>query len=504
MQTTPVAAIFRPAMVLMSGRILGFILAFIMPIILVRLFSQEEFGTYKQLFLVFNTLLVIAQMGMAESLYYFLPQDADNTGKYVFNTISILGVLGLIISTGLWLFRFQVAVLLNNMEIAQYIPYVGIFLLFMLMAVMLEIVMTNKKQHLLASATYASSDLFRALCFILPVVFFGNLYALLIGAVGFGIFRFGVLVFYLIKQCRSEFLVDPGLLRKHLAYAIPFGLAGMIEIVQVKYHLYAVSYYFDAATFALYAIGCLQIPLVDFVMTSTSNVMMINMREKVMDNRNSEVLLIWQDATRKLSLIMIPMIFGLLLIASELIVLLFTSAYTGSVPIFILWTSGMLLTILLTDGVLRVFAENRFLIFQNLVRLILIALFIRWFLTTYGLFGAVLVTLFANVIARAIALARLRSIFDVAFSQLLPWRSLAIIFAISACAAIPSLLMKYLLDISNFPLLLITGLVYVLSYYFLLCWYGPMDQSEKTMLMQWTQMPLSRLCQFSRLTRLGT
>ena len=502
MPNTPAAAIFRPAMVLMSGRILGFILAFIMPIILVRIFTQQEFGTYKQLFLVFNTLLVIAQMGMAESLYYFLPEDSDNTGKYVFNAISILGVLGLLIAAGLWFFRYNVAALLNNMETAEYISYIGIFLLLMLMAVMLEIVMTNKKQHLLASATYASSDLFRALCFIIPVILYGNLYALLLGAVGFGIFRFGVLLYYLHNQCRSGFQVDSVLLRKHLAYAIPFGLAGMIEIIQVKYHLYAVSYYFDAATFALYAIGCLQIPLVDYVMTSTSNVMMINMREKVNDGLAPDVLFIWQDATRKLALIMIPMIGGLLLIAPELIVLLFTSAYAGSIPIFMLWTSGMLLTILLTDGVLRVFAETRFLIFQNLVRLVLIAVFIRWFLTSYGLFGAVLVTLFANIVARLIALARLRNIFDVSWSILLPWHSLGVIFAISVCAAIPALLIKYILDISNFPLLLITGLVYVLTYYFLLCWCGPMDQSEKKMLIQWTEMPLSRLFQFSRLSRL--
>ena len=73
-------AVFRPAMILMSGRFLGFILAFITPMVLVRVFTQEDFGTYKQLFLIVNTLFVIAQMGMAESLYYFLPQAGKKPG----------------------------------------------------------------------------------------------------------------------------------------------------------------------------------------------------------------------------------------------------------------------------------------------------------------------------------------------------------------------------------------------------------------------------------------
>ena len=34
-----------------------------------------------------------------------------------------------------------------------------------------------------------------------------------------------------------------------------------VEVIQLNYHQYVVAARFDAATFAIYAIGCLQIPL---------------------------------------------------------------------------------------------------------------------------------------------------------------------------------------------------------------------------------------------------
>ena len=82
---------FRPTLVLMSGRIMAFVVTFFIPVVLVRLFTPNEFGTYKQVFLVYGTLFGISQLGMSESLFYFLPKDPQKAGRYVLN--AIVGVL---------------------------------------------------------------------------------------------------------------------------------------------------------------------------------------------------------------------------------------------------------------------------------------------------------------------------------------------------------------------------------------------------------------------------
>jgi O-antigen/teichoic acid export membrane protein len=489
----PLEALFRPALVLMSGRFLGFVAAFVIPIVLVRIFDQTEFGSYKQIFLIFGTVFGIAQVGMAESLYYFLPSETRRSGGYAFNTLAVLGIFGVISLGALWLWRQEVAELLNNPGLAASIPLIGVYLLFMLMAVVLEIVMTVRRQHVAASCAYAVTDLVRAVFYIAPVLIFSDLRGLLLGAIAFAMIRFTATLVYIKREFGDTLRPDSVSLRKQLAYAIPFGLAGLIEVLQMNLHLYVVSYHFDTATFAIYAVGCLQIPLSDYLMTSTSNVMMVNMRDRMVAGDHESVVSIWLDSVRKLALIFFPLVAVLLVTANTLIVMLFTSAYQRSVPIFMVWTLSMLFATLLTDGALRVFAETRFLIFQNLLRLVLIVGMIQWFLTRFDLVGAILVTLLATAVAKVFALARIKHVLKVPLARLLPWRSLGGTVLIAAGAAVPAMLVQSVLAVPGPILLLLAGLVYTLCYYILLQRYGPMQKDEKQMLAQWLQIPFSRL-----------
>ena len=500
----PLEALFRPALILMSGRFLGFIAAFGIPLVLVRIFDQSEFGTYKQIFLIFGTLFGVAQVGMAESLYYFLPQESKQSGGFVFNTMLVLGILGSFILLALWLARYEVATFMNNPELSEYMLLAGLFLLFMLMAVLLEILMTVRKQHLAASCSYALSDLVRALFYLCPVLVFASLRTLMLGAVAFAAARLAATVLYVRREFKTGLRPDRQALSRHLSYAVPFGLAAFIEVVQINYHMYAVSHYFDTATFAIYAVGCLQIPLSDFLMTSTCNVMMVNMREKILNNDLKSAAAIWLDSVRKLALIFFPLVACLLIVAKPLIVLLFTQSYIRSVPIFMLWTLSMLFATLLTDGALRVFAATRFLIVQNTIRLLLIIALIPWFLQQFGLIGAIMVTLLAVAVGKVIALIWLRRIMQISVQQLLPWKSLVQTFLIASIAAIPALLVQSLLakstpvdSLLHAPELLLTGLIYSVSYYLLLRWYGPMHVDEKQMLNDWLKFPivwLGRVC----------
>ncbi len=487
------AAIFRPALVLMSGRMLGFIAAFAIPMVLARVFDQSEFGTYKQAFLLFATLFGIAQLGMAESLYYFLPAGLKRSGAYLFNALVVLGMMGglsLLLLSG---FRQEIAQLLNNSELSQYIPFVGIYLLFMLMAVVLEILLTIRKQHLLASCSYAASDLVRAICYIVPVLFFADLRVLMLGAIAFALLRFTATLAYVYRDFGRYLRPHRGTLEKHLAYAVPFGIAGLIEVVQVNYHLYVVSFYFDAAIFAIYAVGCLQIPLSDFLMTSTCNVMMVNMQERIKANDTQAVLAIWLDSVRKLALIFCPMVMLLIAVAQPLIITLFTERYAASIPIFMVWSLTMLWVILLTDGALRVFAQTHFLILQNLIRLGIIVALIPFFLAKFDLVGAILVTLLATVITKIIALSRLRVLMSVSFAQLLPWWSLTRCLIISVAAALPAMALSNVVVAPPVVKLALICALYGLSYYLLLQKFGPMNDDEKRMLSQWVGAPVNRV-----------
>lgn len=485
-------ALFRPVMVLMMGRVLGFVAAFFIPVVLARAFDQNDFGTYKQLFLIHATLFGFAQLGMAESLYYFLPNASKRSGAFILNALVLMGASGLICALVLWWQSEAIAALLNNPQLAEYLPYIGIYLIFILMGLVLEIVLTIRKNHVGASISYATSDLVRALLFVAPVLWIADLGWVMGGAVAFALIRLSVTFLYLIRSRDIELKTNLPRMREHLNYALPFGFAGIIEVLQLNFHLYAVSYYFDAATFAIYAVGCLQVPLIDILMTSTSNVMMVNMRQKVLDDNLAAAHAIWLDSVRKISLVLFPLVTLLLLVAPVLIVVLFGEAYRASVPVFMVWTASTLLVCVLTDGVLRVFAQNRYLIFQNLLRLAIIVALVPLFINQLHLIGAVLVTTFAATVVKIVALQRVKFLMKTSWANVLPWRDQFYTALISIVAALPCLLLMTQVEQSAIATLLSVSALYSLSFALLLFGPGPLSREEKRQLKAWLISPFIR------------
>src|SRR5204862_6303946 len=126
---------------------------------------------------------------------------------------------------------------------------------------------------------------------------------------------------YLWREFGAELHVDLRLWRNQLAYALPFALAVAIDVIQTNFHQWVIATRFDPATFAIYAVGCLQIPLVDLVCTSTANVMMVKMAE-VPEGGQRDALRLWHDTTARLASLIFPLAAVLLLAARSMIVFL--------------------------------------------------------------------------------------------------------------------------------------------------------------------------------------
>ena len=471
----------KPTALLMSGRMVAFAATFFVPVVLARILTQAEFGTYKQLFLIYTTLYFVAQLGMAESLFYFLPSASRQGGRYVANAMLWLGAIGLGCLVLLNAAAPSIARWLNNPELTTHIAWIGTFLWLMLASSVLEIAMVARGRYLLASACYGVSDLLRALVLVLPALVFRRIDMLLAGAVAFAAVRLLATLVYLARAFAADLRPDAGALRQQLRYTLPFGLATVMEICQANLHLYAVSYYVDAATFAIYAVGCLQIPVVDLVATSASNVMMVQMGEDLREGAGSPAnrLAIWRESSRHLALVLVPMVGLLLVTAHALIVMLFTSQYAAAAPIFMIWSLAILPAIFMTDAALRAHAQTRFLVVLNAIRLGVIAVFILWSIAAFGLAGAVVLTLVATVLAKLLAMMRVARVLGVRTTALVPWASLgSIVLAATAAGAIAAMVLAAL-PWPALPALAITAAVYAGVYLALIWRLGVLTARER-------------------------
>lgn len=456
----------RPALLLVGGRSIGLAASFAIGIVLARMFDPAIFGTYKQFFLVYATLYGVLQLGMAESLYYFVPRQSEQTGRYVGNALVMLTVVGLASTAALYVARPALAGWLSP-ELAEYVLPLGLFLTFTLASTVLEIVMVSRSRHMAAAITYAISDIVRTLLFVIPALMFGSLRSVFYGATVFAGLRLLATVVTLWREFGRDLRLDLGLWRQQLAYALPFALAVGIEVILINYHQYVVASRFDAATFAIYAIGCLQIPLFDLILTSTVNVLMVRMAD---GDRGRGALALWHDTVSRLAFLLVPLAVLLVIGARYLIVGLFTATYAASVPVFVIWVLTVVPAITATDAVLRVYAQTRFLLVMNIVRFVCVAGLIGWFLSMFGLVGAVLVTLLATTVVKFLGVVRIARLMHVGLREAMPWGRLARITALAGVSALPVLWLQRSVAWHPLVTFIIGGGVYAGTYALLSYW----------------------------------
>src|SRR5512138_2493497 len=127
---------------LMLGRGGATVLGFALPLILTRLLPQADFGTYKQVWLIVSTAYFMLQLGLSQSLYYFVPRQDGRKLQWLTQSSITLVALGGVCGFALYSARFPIARQFGNPELAGYGLPIALIALFMIAAAPLEIALT--------------------------------------------------------------------------------------------------------------------------------------------------------------------------------------------------------------------------------------------------------------------------------------------------------------------------------------------------------------------------
>jgi len=135
-----------PAFRLVAGRVIGGVVSFAIPVVLARTLLPTAFGTYKQLFLIYMTMYGVAQLGAAESLYYFVPKKPAEAARSISNALATLTLAGTVSLTVLFVNRDRVAIWMGNPAIAPELPLLALFLTLTLISAAFEIVIVSRNE----------------------------------------------------------------------------------------------------------------------------------------------------------------------------------------------------------------------------------------------------------------------------------------------------------------------------------------------------------------------
>jgi O-antigen/teichoic acid export membrane protein len=190
-------------------------------------------------------------------------------------------------------------------------------------------------------------------------------------------------------------------------------LAGLLWTLQTDIHNYFVSHRFSPAEFAVYRLGCFELPLIAMLAESVTSVLIPRMSELQSRNDTREIIRLTARAMQKLAFFYFPIYIFLLITAQTFITTLFTHNYSASVPIFLINISILPLYILISDPIVRAYQElGRLLLTLRIFIIVALVSALYFGIQYFDLRGmiaiVVVVSAFDRIVSTAIVVRKLK------------------------------------------------------------------------------------------------
>jgi O-antigen/teichoic acid export membrane protein len=417
----------------MAARLVMTILGISLPMVLARTLLQEDYGTFKQAWILSSTLFFVLPFGITQSLLFFVPRDSRNQRLYVSHVLLATWVVGLLSTAILWLGGGAIADLFDNRKLGALMPMVAVITGLRLCSASWDLVYLSEGRVGSAAILRAGFETFYTVCVVAAALLLQTTAGALAGILIAFVVRAVVSNFVLLSK--FGFAFDRHLLVRQLRYALPFGLAFALMIPQQQFHFYAVAAAVPAATFAVYNVGCLQLPIIEMLYSPMSDVMQLAIAEEDGRGRPEAAIGLFRDTVSQLSFVFVPLLALLLVVAPALIRFFFTDRYAEAVSLFRITLLSIPLAALPLEGLMRARAQKRFMLVVSVSKfastVILVLLGLHWF----GMVGSIVGFMLAEEVGRGLMLWRATVVMRAKLADILPLRDLAVRAATSLVAA---------------------------------------------------------------------
>lgn len=320
------------------GSLSSFALAIITAAVLSRFFDKTEYGTYRQVLFVYNSLLVVFSAQLPKVFSYYLPKFSLEKGKDIVTRITILlFVTGCLFSGFLFLGSELIATLLRNAELAKGLKYFSPIPMLLLPTLGLQGILSTYRKTKYLAFYQICTRILMLLFIVVPVVFIENSYIFAIyGWIGASILSLFIALYVKNLPFKGVTKKDSELTtKKILGYSLPLVAAGVAGIAIKSADQLFISRYFGPEVFAEFANGFIPIPIVTMV-TSATSIVLMPVFSKLAENKNNleELIRVWKSALLKSAMIVYPFVFFMFYQADSIIEILYGSEYVKSATYF--------------------------------------------------------------------------------------------------------------------------------------------------------------------------
>lgn len=321
------------------GSLFSFGFAIVSSMILSRYFDKGDYGTYKQVMYVYNTLLTVFTLGLPKAFSYYLPRvDISQTKDLIKKITRLFFILGAVFSIILYVFAQPIADFMNNQELKDAIRVFSPVPLMMLPTMGLEGILSTFRKNKFMTLYTVVTRLFMLVCVTTPIIFFNGGYIEAIW--GFVIssfisFAFALYLKYMPvrnsgnEKCEITY-------NQIFKFSLPLLYASLWGILLASADQFFISRYFGNEVFAEFSNGSMELPFVSMIVGTCATVLSpIISRLSYQDiDPQKELYSLWISVFEKSAKLIYPLVIYCIIFADIVMVMLYGEQYENSAIYF--------------------------------------------------------------------------------------------------------------------------------------------------------------------------
>ncbi len=425
------------------GSLVGTLFQFLIPAVIVRLISQEDFGIFRQFGLVAGTFTGLLGMGYRSSLFYFYPTtDTIGKQKIIQQTQFLFLVNVIIFAIVFYFFGSEILIALNFKEFLDVKLLVVLFTSFMIFSSVVESIFTLEKNTLLNKVYPSAEKIVRFVVFVTIVLIFpgyeGPIYALVL----YSLLRVIYYLIHIAPYLKKIYHINLKLIKEQLIYSLPFGFALILNLIATTFDKFFINQYITPGEFGIYSIAFLSIPILKQFFNSIHSVVVPEISILVKNNDINQASKLWQKTVEKTSAVTIPAVVLFWILANEIITILYTVEYIEAANYYRIFILMFFVSMFSHEIILRGANKTKYILYSNIVSTVLTVVLGFLIIPKMGLYGAIITALIGTITPMLISLHIERKIMNLSVVDWVDWKKLGLNLILCLMIGVPLLLLK--------------------------------------------------------------
>lgn len=321
------------------GSLFSFGFAIVSSMILSRFFDKGDYGTYKQVMYVYNTLLTVFTLGLPKAFSYYLPRvDISQANNLIKKITNIFFILGAVFSIFLFVCADPIADFMNNQDLKDAIRVFSPVPLMLLPTMGLEGILSTYRKNKFMTLYTVITRMFMLICVATPVIFFNGGYIEAVWGFVISSFISFVLALYLKympvkgkgkEKCEITY-------NQIFKFALPLLYASLWGILIASADQFFISRYFGNEVFAEFSNGAIELPFVGMIVGACATVLspIFSRMSNEQLNPQKEIYPLWKSVFEKSAKLIYPLVIYSIIFADIIMIVLYGEQYECSATYF--------------------------------------------------------------------------------------------------------------------------------------------------------------------------